>query len=114
MLTSVHRLVTKTKRTTILLTYERHVFRIDVGNKWRNGFDVRRASNSFMIMACDTGVNGHLQAVFCALETKGRLPPHHASHVIPAEFQIRKSIVHEQIPHLRIRPLALTTCNYYL
>lgn len=77
-----HRLVTRTKRTTILLTHERHVFRIDEGNKWRNGFDVRRASNSFMIMACDTGVNGRLQAVLCTLETKGRLPPHHASRVI--------------------------------
>jgi hypothetical protein len=81
----------------ISLTHERHVFRIDVGDLRRNGFVIRRASVGFMILACDIGVNGHLQAVFCASGTKERLPPHHRSRVIARGISDKGiNIVHQQ------------------
>ena len=56
---NAHRLATRNKRTTISLTHERHVFRIDVENLWCNDFCMRRASVSFMILACHIRENGH-------------------------------------------------------
>jgi hypothetical protein len=52
---NLDRLATKSKRIMISLTHERHVFRIDVGDLRRNGFDMHRASVRFMILVCDIG-----------------------------------------------------------
>ena len=60
--TNLYRLATKTKQTMISLRHERHVFRLNVGNLRRNGFDMRRSSVSFMILACDIGVKGHVRS----------------------------------------------------
>jgi hypothetical protein len=96
---NLRRLATKSKRIMISLTYERHVFRIDVEDLRRNGFDMHRASFRFMVLACDIGEHAVLRGVFRALGTKGKLRycPTDRLHVIPRGIQIRESnIVNQQ------------------
>lgn len=80
--TNMRRLATRTKRSMMSSTLERYVFRIEVGDLWRNGFAMHRASVSFMVLACDIGEKARLQVVFRALGTKGKLPPHQGIRVI--------------------------------
>ncbi|RAR06527.1 proliferating cell nuclear antigen [Stemphylium lycopersici] len=64
---NMRRLATRTKRSMMSSTLERYVFRIDVGDLWRNGFAMHRASVGFVILACDIGEKARLQVVFRAL-----------------------------------------------
>ena len=100
------RLVTRNKRIMSSLAHERHTFRINVGDLLRNCPDMHRAPVRSMVLLCYNVENAHPRVVFGALGTKGYAPPKTTSRHT-AEFQIRKSTVHQHHTPPALLPLSL-------